>query len=68
MNDIGAINGKWFAANKIPYPSATMIQVKDAGNGKPATFIYSSNLKNPINKDFFGRAVRLKHFSMNDVS
>ncbi|MDM8565400.1 filamentous hemagglutinin N-terminal domain-containing protein [Candidatus Halobeggiatoa sp. HSG11] len=68
MNEIGAINGKWFAANKIPYPSATMIQVKDAGNGKPATFIYSSNLQNPVNEDFFGRAVRLKHFSMDDVA
>ena len=40
MNDIGAINGKWFAANKIPYPSATMIQVKDAGNGKSAGYFY----------------------------
>ncbi|MDM8566650.1 filamentous hemagglutinin N-terminal domain-containing protein [Candidatus Halobeggiatoa sp. HSG11] len=68
MGEINTINSKWFAANEVPYPSATVIQVKDAGNGKSAIFIYSSNLKNPVTDDLFGRAVRLKHFAITNIS
>jgi len=68
MDELTAITSRWFISENIPYPSATVIQVKDTGNGKPGTFIYSSNLKNPISEEFFGQSVRLKNFPLTNTS
>jgi filamentous hemagglutinin family protein len=68
MDELTAITGRWFTPENIPYSSATVIQVEDTGDGKPGTFIYSSNLKNPISEEFFGNSVRLKNFPLTNTS
>jgi len=66
MNELTAINEKFFSSENIPYPSATVIRVNDTGNGKSGIFIYSSGIKNPISGDFFGQSIRLKNFSITN--
>ncbi|MDM8558447.1 filamentous hemagglutinin N-terminal domain-containing protein [Candidatus Parabeggiatoa sp. HSG14] len=68
MKELTAITGRWFTLEKIPYPSATVIQVKDTGRGKPGTFIYSSSIKNPISEEFFGNSIRLKNFPITNIA
>jgi filamentous hemagglutinin family protein len=57
---------------EVPYPSGTVIQVKDVGNGKPATFIYSSfffsSVESPHFNYGFGQANRKNFFNVADTS
>jgi len=59
----------WFnvASGKMPtYPSGTHILVTDAGNGKPATFVYK-HAPDVGNIGFmFGETLRIKHFQINN--
>jgi filamentous hemagglutinin family protein len=65
MNDMDAIKN-WFDPNDIPYPSGTMIQVNDRGDGKPALFVYSANIVIPVNGKLEGAPVQILSFFVND--
>ncbi len=68
MNALTAANG-WFnvdGGEHPSYPSGTQIQVINAGDGKPAEFIYAHQADPNIVGYTFGDALRIKHFNVTE--
>jgi len=65
MDDMDVIK-EWFNPDEIPYPSGTIIQVNDRGDGKPALFIYSANIVIPVNGKLEGAPVQIRSFEVTD--
>jgi len=65
QDDINAIE-KWFLPDEIPYPSGTLIQVNDRGDGKPALFVYSADIVIPVNGRLEGTPIRIRAFDLSD--
>jgi len=66
MQELFEIEG-WFdnVEQFPPYQDGQLITVADAGNGKPATFVYNTNL-DFFNGYIFGRPTRLSVFNISN--
>jgi filamentous hemagglutinin family protein len=64
LDDIYIID-KWFKPDEIPYPSGTLIEVKETGNGRPAFFVYSADIVIPVNGKIEGTPIRIKSFELS---
>jgi filamentous hemagglutinin family protein len=67
---VAEIQNKWYSpddAEQIPYQSGEIISVRDAGDGKPATFIYAA-LLDPSDGWTQGRVVRINQFTVADMN
>lgn len=65
LSELDNITG-WFEESKLPHPAGTLIQVNQAGNGKPANFIYTASIINPTTGNRQAQPLRLNTFSLTD--
>ena len=68
MSELNEIQNYWYSVydeESVPYASGDLIKVKDAGDGKPATFVYSA-LTDGI--WIFGQALRVNQFTVADIT
>ncbi|MCV6638145.1 filamentous hemagglutinin N-terminal domain-containing protein [Candidatus Albibeggiatoa sp. nov. NOAA] len=63
-----AVDG-WYDGVKrpVPYPYGTVMRVKDAGDGKPATYVYSG-LLDPFNNYYLAKPISLHRYEANNLS
>jgi filamentous hemagglutinin family protein len=59
----------WFDGvdRPVPYEYGTIMRVKDAGDGKPATYVYSG-LLDPFNNYYLSRPIRLHRYEVSNMS
>lgn len=59
----------WFdgVERPVPYDYGTIMRVKDAGDGKPATYVYSG-LLDPFNNFYLARPIRLHRYEVSNMS
>jgi filamentous hemagglutinin family protein len=68
MTELNRINGFFKdGIQRVPFSSGEVIRVRNAGDGKPATFIYAT-LPLPGGGFTQGLAVRLNHFTVADTA
>lgn len=68
MEELSQLHNFWYASHqKTLYSSGTMIEVLDAGHGKPATFIYAS-LSNSHDEDTLTRVIRVHQFRLEEMN
>jgi filamentous hemagglutinin family protein len=57
----------WYDPDKVPYPSGTIVQVNDAGDGTTTQVIYS-HISLPVSGQIGIKAIRIKSFEMPDIT
>ncbi|MDM8561070.1 filamentous hemagglutinin N-terminal domain-containing protein [Candidatus Parabeggiatoa sp. HSG14] len=67
FENITKLKTGWLKAKDVPYPSGEVIQVNNVGNGKPAIFIYSSNIVHQPSGMRYGQAIRVTSFNVADT-
>ncbi|MDM8560142.1 filamentous hemagglutinin N-terminal domain-containing protein [Candidatus Parabeggiatoa sp. HSG14] len=67
FENITELKTGWLEAKDVPYPSGEVIQVNNVGNGKPAIFIYSSNIVHQPTGLRYGQAIRVTSFNVADT-
>jgi filamentous hemagglutinin family protein len=68
FENLTELEAGWFEPEDVPYPSGKVIQVNNAGNGKPAIFIYSSNIVHQSTGLQYGQTIRVSSFNVADAN
>ncbi|MEK8020740.1 MAG: filamentous hemagglutinin N-terminal domain-containing protein [Candidatus Parabeggiatoa sp.] len=67
MSELNAMTG-WLGLEVFSHASGEVIQVNDVGNGKPAIFIYSSNIVSHFSGKQYGQPLRVTFFDVADTT
>jgi len=66
MTELAQIRDQWYSAeDPIPYSSGDIIQVADAGDGKPANFVYALF---PDGDDLYSVATRINQLTVTNIA